>query len=163
VSYWTLTYAQSLQYNLLEEEYREVHNIKITREATIKNKEADKDKVSKLLTMAKQEYIEKKNTLIKIHDVKVNYPMKAGLLDIFTKDLHKYKVKVEAVAYAETGKTDVIKQLKFSLVSSKDKEITDLIKYLTKTYEGKFHFSLNEISYELKSKLYFGELRVDLL
>ena len=163
VSYWTLTYAQELQYTLLEEEYREVHNTKITREATIKNKEADKHKVTILLNHEKDEYVEKKNTLIKIHDVKVNYPMKANLIHKLIKDLNRYKVKLESLSYIESDKTDPTKHIKFNLVSSKDKKITDLIKYLTRTYEGKFHFSIIEISYEEESKLYFGELKVNLL
>lgn len=163
VSYWTLTYAQDLQYTLLEEEYREVHNIKITREATIKNKEADRDKVSKLLEAEKAEYLDKKNTLIKIHDVKVNYPMKAGLLHKLTKDLNRYRVKLETIAYNEDGADKKLQQLKLGLVSSKDKKITDLVKYLTNVYEGKFHFSLEEISYEEDTKLYFSEVKVDLL
>ena len=163
VSYWTLTYAQDLQYALLEEEYRGLHNTKTTREATIKNKEADKHKVSTLLNHEKNEYVEKKNTLIKIHDVKVNYPMKANLLYTLAKDLNRYKVKVESVLYSESDKIDPTKHIKFNLVSSKDKKITDLIKYLTKTYEGRYHFSINEISYEEESKLYFGELKVNLL
>ncbi|QOY52821.1 hypothetical protein [Candidatus Sulfurimonas baltica] len=160
ISYWTLTYAQSVQYNLLEEEYREVHNTKTTREAIIKNKEADKHKTSALLDKEKQEYVEKKNTLIKIHDVKVNYPMKANLLYKLSKDINKYQVKLETVLYSEK---ETKKQLQLGLVSSKDKKITDLIKYLTKTYEGKFSFSIEEISYTEESKLYFGELKVNLL
>ena len=163
VSYWTLTYAQELQYKLLQEEYREVHNIKTTRDATIKNKQADKHKVLTLVNNEKQEYVEKKNTLVKIHDVKVNYPMKAALLHKLTKDLNRYKVRLETVLYDEDDKLDPTKHLKLGLVSSKDKKITDLIKYLTKTYEGKFHFSLEEISYEEDTKLYFSELKVNLL
>lgn len=166
VSYWTLTYAQTLQYTLLEEEYKNVHNIKTTREATIKSKEAEKEGVSKLLAQAQQEYVDKKNTLIKIHDVKVNYPMKANLLQILTKELNSYDVKLETAFYSETeiaDKSSTSKEFKFGLVSSNDKKITDLIKYLTKTYEGKFHFSINEISYKIEEKLYFGELKVNLL
>lgn len=166
VSYWTLTYAQTLQYTLLEEEYKSVHNIKTTREAIIKSKEAEKESVSKLLAQAQQEYVDKKNTLIKIHDVKVNYPMKANLLQILTKELNDYDVKLETAFYSETeiaDKSSTSKEFKFGLVSSNDKKITDLIKYLTKTYEGKFHFSINEISYKIEEKLYFGELKVNLL
>jgi hypothetical protein len=165
-TYWTLTYAQSLQYKLLEEEYKNVHNIKVTREATIKSREAEKEKVSKLLAQEEQEYIEKKNTLIKIHDVKVNYPMKAGLIYKLTKDLNRYDVRLESAFYTESNKhnkDDKTKELKLKLVSSNDKKITDLIKYLTKIYEGKFYFWIDEISYEEKTKLYFGELKVNLL
>ncbi|MCK9454816.1 MAG: hypothetical protein WCY51_02535 [Sulfurimonas sp.] len=166
-SYWTLTYAQSLQHKLLEDEYKSVHNIKVTREATVKNREADKTKVSTLLAAEENEYIDKKNTLIKIHDVKVNYPMKAELIHRLTKDLNRYSVKIESAFYSEAKESEksssLIKELKLGLVSSNDKKITDLIKYLTKVYEGKFHFSIAEISYENESKLYFGELKVSLL
>lgn len=166
VSYWTLAYAQSLQYKLLEDEYKTVHNIKVTREATIKNKEAEKDKVAKLLAHEQQEYVEKKNTLIKIHEVKVNYPMKANLIQVLTKDLNRHDVRLETALYTEVEKSDkaeASKEFKLGLVASNDKKITDLVKYLTKTYEGKFHFSINEISYKLEEKLYFGELKVNLL
>jgi len=163
VSYWTLTYAQNIQKNNLESKYQKIHNTKITREATINNKEADKEKFVALLKHEQEEYTEKKNTLIKIHDVKVNYPMKANILFKLTKDLNKFKVKLERLSYDENIKDDVGKHIKLGLASSKDKKITDLIKYLTRTYEGKLHFTLNEISYEEKTKLYFSELKVTLL
>jgi len=163
ISYWTLTYAQNIQHTLLSDEYNEVHNIKVTREATIKNREADKHKVTILLEHEKNEYTEKKNTLIKIHDVKVNYPMKASLIYKLTKDLNKYRVKLETLSYNENPKDNSIKYITLGLVSSRDKKITDLLKHLTKTYESEFHFSLNEISYKEESKLYFSELKVDLL
>ncbi len=160
VTYWSLTFAQSYQYDLLEQEYAEVHNIKITREATIKNREADKEKMLTLLNKEKQNYNDKKNTLIKIHDVKVNYPMKAKLLVLFTKDLNKFGVKVESLSYEQddTGKT-----FHFDLVSSNDKKITNLVEYLTSKHEGKFHFSLNKIYYGEDSKKYFSALKVTLL
>ena len=165
-SFWTLTYAQSLQYKLLEEEYKNVHIMKLTREATINNKEAEKQKIAKLVDHEKQEYIDKKNTLIKIHEVKVNYPMKADLLQILTKDFNAYEVNLETAFYSEvekSEKSEASKDFKFGLVSSSDKKMTDLIKYLTKTYGGKFHFSINEISFNSEEKLYFGELKVSLL
>ncbi|MDA7817728.1 hypothetical protein N9A28_06025 [Sulfurimonas sp.] len=163
VSYWTLTYAQNLQYTLLQEEYREVHNIKITREATIKNREADKSKTLKQLNYEKDQYVQKKNTLIKIHDVKVNYPMKASLLYTLTKDINRYSVKLESIVYKEDEADGKNKHVKLGLVSSRDKKITDLLKYLTRVYEGKFNFSLEEISYEEESKLYFSEVKVNLI
>ncbi len=160
VTYWVLTYAQTLQHDLLQEEYTELHNIKITREATIKNREADKEKALTLLAQEKQEYKEKKETLIKIHDVKVNYPMKSKLLALFTKDLNKYNVKVSTLSYGEEKDT---KEFNLNLVSSNDKRITQLIEYLTKIYENRFHFSLEEISYNKDSKKYFSELKVKIL
>jgi hypothetical protein len=159
VTYWVLTYAQGLQYDLLHNEYIDLHNKKITREATIKNKEADKSKVLALLNKEKDEYKEKKSTLIKIHDVKVNYPMKAKLLSIFSKDLNRFNVKLEALEYMENDK----KIFTFHLVSRKEKRITKLLKYLTKTYENRFEFSLNRIEFKEEPKNYFSELKVTIL
>lgn len=166
VSYWTLTYAQTMQEKLLENKYNETHRIKTTTEAIIKSVEADKEKVLTILKKEQEEYAEKKNTLIKIHDVKVNYPSKAELIYILSKDLDKYNVKLETLTYTETQTEDKVsstKVLKLGLVSSNDKKITSLIEYLTKTYDGRFHFSIEKVSYESESKLYFSELKVSLL
>lgn len=165
ISYWALTHAQSLQYKLLEEDYRRTHEIKITRETTINIKRTQKEKVSELLAAEEQEYIDKKNTLIKIHDVKVNYPMKADLLHKLTKDLNNYNVQLEFALYSETTNKDnkLNKELNLGLVSSNDKKITDFIKYLTNIYEGKYHFFIDKISYEDTEKLYFAELKMSLL
>jgi hypothetical protein len=160
ITYWILTYAQTLQYNLLSQEYAEIHNIKITREATIKNKEADKEKALALLNKEKDEYTDKKNTLIKIHDVKANYPMKAKLLSTLTKDLNDYEVRLEALSYGEKEST---KELTLNLVSENDKKITKLVEHLTKAHQGIFKFSLHEISYKEESKKYFSKLKVELL
>ncbi|WP_373036015.1 hypothetical protein [Sulfurimonas sp.] len=160
VTYWVLTYAQTLQYDLLSTEYTELHNIKITREATIKNKEADKAKVLTLLNQEKKEYAEKKATLVKIHDVKVNYPMKAKLLSMFTKDLNKFNVNVDSLSYSEDNKS---KAFTLNLISTKDKKITHMIEYLTKIYEGKFEFSLEHIEFKEEPKKYFSELKVSIL
>ena len=160
VTYWILTYAQVLQEDILKQEYKEVHNIKITRQSTIKNKEADKAKSLTLLNIEKKEYVTKKNTLIKIHDVKVNYPMKAQLLATLTKDLNKFSVKMESLSYAEV---DALKTFQLDLVSSKDRKITKLVQYLTKTYENRFKFELESIDYDDESKAYFSQLKVNIL
>ncbi|MDD2789423.1 MAG: hypothetical protein PHU40_02030 [Sulfurimonas sp.] len=160
ITYWVLSYAQELQLNLLKQEYTDVHNIKATREATIKNKEADKAQALALLTKEKDEYTDKKNTLIKIHDVKVNYPMKAKLLSTFTKDLNEYDVRLEALSYNEK---ESVKILTLQLVADDDKRITKLVEHLTKIHQGVFKFSLYEIAYKEEPKKYFSALKVELL
>ncbi|UCM99522.1 hypothetical protein LCX93_08245 [Sulfurimonas sp. SWIR-19] len=160
ITYWILTYVQTLQEDLLKQEYKEIHNIKITREATIKNRKADKEKSLKLLAKEKTEYSEKKNTLMKIHEVKVDYPMKAKLLTMFTKNLNKYGVKIEEAKYAEDNKTKI---LTFYLVANNDRKITKLVEYLTKIYEGKYKFILEEIVFDEKTNKYFSELKVRIL
>ena len=161
VTYWILTYAQSLQYEILNQEYTELHNIKTTREATIKNREADRKKIIALLDAQKKEYTEKKDTLIKIHDVKVNYPMKAKLLSLLTKDLNKFGVRIDSLSYREDEKNG--KAFNFNLIATRDKKITKLLEYLTKIHEEKFKFSLDEIEYNKESKRYFSNLKVTLL
>ncbi len=159
-TYWILTYAQSLQYNLLSNDYKKVHSIKSAREASIKEKEKEKTDALTLLNKEKQEYIDKKNTLIKIHDVKVNYPMKAKLLSTLTQNLNKYDVKLDTISYNEN---DDIKKFYLNLISSKDKQITSLIEYLTKVHEGRFEFSIEKIYYDEKTKKYFSKLEVKIL
>jgi len=124
ITYWVLTYAQGLQEDLLKQEYSEVHNIKITREATIKNRITDRDKATALLEEEKREYIEKKNTLAKIHEVKVNYPMKAKLLTMLTKDLNRFGVNIEKVNYTEVEKH---KAFTFDIVLRLDRKMTKRI------------------------------------
>ncbi len=160
ITYWVLTYAQSLQQNLLQEQYTELHNLKITREATINNRAADKSKSLTLLKQEKKEYTNKKNTLVKIHDVKVNYPMKAKILSKLSKDLDKFNVRMEWLSYSEDEKS---KKFILNLVSSNDKKITQLVQYLTKTHEGEFTFSLEKISFEEEDKKYFSKLTVEIL
>ncbi len=95
---------------------------------------------------------------------------------LIKKDLNSYDVKIESALYTETlnihnndknstntNNSGIKKELSMGLVSTDDKKMTDMIKYLTKAYEGRFHFSINEISYEEKTKLYFSELKVSLL
>ncbi len=160
VTYWILTYAQELQKDLLAQEFREVHNLKTTRQSTLKSKNADKEKALTLLKIEQDEYNNKKNTLIKIHDVKVNYPMKAKIIATFTQDLNKYNVKMESLLYGESNTT---KTFDFNLVAAKDRRITKLVQELTKKYENSYKFELNTISYDEKSKKYFSQLKVNLL
>ncbi len=160
VSYWILTYALTLQYDLLNSEYKELHNIKITREATIKNREADKARVLLLLNKEKKDYSDKKATLTKIHEVKVNYPMKSKLLSKLTKDLNKFNIKIESLSYTEDNKS---KTFTFNLVSRQEKKITQMLEYLTKLHEGKFDFSLEHIEFIDDTKRYFSELKVSIL
>ena len=160
VTYWSLTYTQMLQHKLLEKKYHTLHNEKITREAMIKSKLADKTKVNTLLSIETKEYNQKKNTLVQIHEVKVNYPMKAKLLTLFTKDLNKFGVNLQSIAYTQSNNS---KEFTFSLNASKDKKITQLIEYLTKIHDKKFKFSLHEIAYNEVENSYIGELKVIVL
>ncbi|QOP40920.1 hypothetical protein [Sulfurimonas marina] len=159
ITYWVLTYAQSLQKDLLQQKYNELHNTRVTREATIKNRLADKEKSLQLLTKEETEYNEKKNTLIKIHEVKVDYPMKAKLLATFTKEMSKFYVKATKTYYHEKDSKQI---LTIDLAAKTDRRITRLVEHLTKVYEGKYTFELEEILLNTDSKMYLSELKVKL-
>jgi hypothetical protein len=160
VTYWVLDYTQSLREEMLKQEYQELHNTKLTRESTLKSKQLDKEKAIALLDAEKEEYNNKKSTLIKIHDVKVNYPMKAKLLAQLTQDLNRFNVKMESLSYNENNNSKIFT---LNLVSSKDRKITQLVHYLTKTHERVFQFTLEEISYDEEAHLYFSQLKVRVL
>ena len=160
ISYWVATYTQELQYKVLETTYKDLHTKKTTREARLKSKEAEKVQALALLKTEKDNYTSKKSTLVKIHDVKVNYPMKAQLITTLTEDLNKYSVKMKQIMYNQENDK---KKFILNLVSSKDKKITQLLEYLTKKHDHKFTFSLESISFDEDKELYFSELKVYIL
>ena len=162
VTYWTLTYMQELQYQILNDQYKKIHAEKVTREANIKTKEAEKKRANTLLKVEKENYQSKKDTLTKIHNVKVNYPMKAKLITALAEDLNKFSVKVQKITYSEELKTNR-KEFTLYLQASNDKKITNLLEYLTKKYDKKFEFALQDISLEDTKDTYISEIKVNLL
>jgi hypothetical protein len=160
VGNWVASYAQELQKDILNNEYVEINNKRITREATIKNRQADKDKVQKLLEEEKKSFTDKKGTLIKIHDVKVNYLMKAKVLTALTKNLNAFNVRLESVKYLQEKNNN---KFELGLVSYRDIRITKLIKHLTKVHEGQIKFSIDKITYDENEKKYFSKLKVEVL
>jgi len=156
VGFWSLTFAEEMNKAMLDTEYNEVHSIKTTREATIKLKTVEKNAVTKLVTAEQAELDRQMDTLAKIHDVKVNYPMKAKLTTEFAADLNKYKVKLQKLSYHET---DNFKGFIFNMVSNKDKDITLLLEYLTSKKTSRFHFILEEIEYDEEKKRYLSEMK----
>ena len=157
VTYWTLGYAESVHKAILEKQYEETHAIKVTREKTINLKLAEKAEVQKLLDEENTLFAERKATLIKIHDVKVNYPMKAEIMASLTRDLNRYDVGVSDIQYQQDDKE---KLFTFSLMARKDKQITDLIEFLTKSKTDRFHYNIEKIAYDEDSKFYRGDLKV---
>lgn len=155
-TYWTLGYLQKLELNVLHDKYREIHNIRATREATIKNKEADLNRITTLLNEEKNDFSSKKETLKKIKVVKNDYLMKAKTLTMFTKDLNRFRVKLESLKYNEGNNSKIFT---FRLVSSKSSRITRLLEYVTKLHEKDFKFELQKIMYDKDAKVYFSTLK----
>ncbi len=157
VTYWSLTYIEDMHHAMLSDEYRELHNTKVTREATINLKMADQKKYQALLDEEVNQYHKSEVTLNKIRDIKINYPMKAKILAFFTKDFNLYDIKIDTVHYSEAS--EGVKEFAFTLVAKKDKQLTDLLKYLATNRASKYSFRMDTITYNDESKLYSSELK----
>ena len=157
VTFWTLGYAESVHKALLEKEYAETHVIKVTREQTINLKNEQKAEFQKLLDEENAIFAERKATLLKIHEVKVNYPMKAEIMASLTRDLNRFNVGVSDINYQQDEKE---KRFTLSLMSKKDKQITDLLEYLTKYKTKRFRYNIEKIALDEDGKYYRGDLKV---
>ena len=193
VTFWVLGYTESVRKTLLEKQYEETHQIKLVREKTINLKLAQKAEAQKLLDEENALFAERKATLIKIHDVKVNYPMKGEIIASLTRELNRFDVGVSQIIYsqpseekveikptqtkkppknkktntpAKTEKTVAVKApskekaFNFILMAKKDKQITDLVEFLTKSRTDRFHFNIERIELDEETNFYRGDLKV---
>ena len=138
----------------------------------IQNDKASKeaDKYKKILGAKKKEILQldnkiaklsetyqaKTKTLTSIYDKKVNYRLKSGIFHTFADALTKKDVNVEMIE----SENDT---LWLSLVSSNDRKLTELIKYIS----DKYFSDINQIDIELieqdpESNYYKGILKVEL-
>ena len=156
--YWTLDAIQGVKKAVLDSEYRELHIKKTDRENQIKHHTAEMEKVKTLVLGEIKALEDKKSVLSQIHDIKVNYPMKAKRISGLTKDLNKYKVKLDAIGYSENKDTNE-KTFVLNLLSKKDKRITSLIEWYTKTKSSQYTFSIDRIEYNPESKIYSSVLK----
>ncbi len=157
--YWTLDGIETIKKTALSSELDELSIQRKDRESRVNHHTAEVKKVQTLVDNEVKALEEKKSVLTKIHDVKVNYPMKAKRISDLTKDLNKYQVKLKAIKYSEDAKTKE-KMFLLSLVSSQDKRITDLIEWYTKTKSSNYRFTIERIELDTESKTYSSELKV---
>ncbi|HEX5623981.1 MAG TPA: hypothetical protein VFX57_06055 [Sulfuricurvum sp.] len=157
-TYWGLAYVEDFHYALMNQEYEKVHIEKMTRESIINLKEANKKAAQALLDEQKNAYKQKQDTLIQIHDKKVNYPMKAKIAADFTRSFNQYRVKLKSLGYSEENNSTV-KTFNFMLTASKTQDITALLKHLTDTKRDRYDFDLTLISYDSNSSSYLSELK----
>ncbi|MDD5716291.1 MAG: hypothetical protein PHW64_00680 [Sulfuricurvum sp.] len=154
--YWGLSYIEEFRDAILTKEYEEVHIEKIAREATVNLKMANKNHAQALLNEQKTAYKQKQDTLLQVHEKKVDYPMKAKIMADFTQSLNTYRVQLKTLNYSEENGT---KTFMFGLISSTTQDITALLKHLTETKREKYIFNLDLISYDDEEKAYRSELK----
>ncbi|PHR58161.1 MAG: hypothetical protein COA44_04470 [Arcobacter sp.] len=156
--FWTLDAIEGVKKAVLSSDYRELHLKKVDRENQINHHTTEMEKIKTLVLNEVKALNDKKSVLTQIHDIKVNYPMKAKRISSLTKDLNKYKVKLNAISYTENETTNE-KLFLLSLVSKKDKPITNLIEWYTKTKSSQYRFSIHKIEYNEDDKRYYSELK----
>ncbi len=155
--YWGLSYIEEFHHAVLSKEYEQVHIEKTTREATINLKLANQNEAQKLLDEQKTAYQQKQETLIKVHEKKVDYPMKAKIMADFTRSFNQYRVQLKTLTYKEDDNST--KTFIFGLTSSTPQDITALLKHLTDTKEAQYTFNLELISFDENEKSYLSELK----
>jgi hypothetical protein len=170
-TYWGLSYVEEFHYTLMSQEYDTVHIDKTKREAIVNLKLANKKIAEDLLTEQKNEYKQKQETLLKVHDKKVNYPMKAKIIADFTRSFNQYRVKLNSLSYYEGNRTldangsradlnsSNPKVFSFMLTAPRTQDITALLKHLTATKQEKYDFDLQLISYDTNSSTFLSELK----
>ncbi len=157
-TYWTLSYIQEFRYVLMSQEYETVHIEKTEREQIINLKLANKNAAQALLDEQKAAYKQKQDTLIQVHEKKVNYPMKAKMISDLTHSLNQYRVKLKEVNYAEEV-NGTQKTFTFMLTAAKTQDITALVKHLTETKRNQYDFKMDLISYDENQSSYLSELK----
>lgn len=155
--YWGLSYIEEFRHAILSKEYEQIHNEKINRESIINLKLANKSAAQALLDEQKNTYKQKQDTLVKIHDKKVNYPMKAKIVSDFTRSFNQYRVQLKTISYAED--LNNTKTFAFGLTSSNTQDITALLKHLTDAKRDQYTFDMKLISYDEEQKSYLSELK----
>jgi len=155
--YWGLSYVEEFHHAVLTKEYEQVHVEKMDREATVNLKMANKNAAQARLDEQKETYKQKQDTLVQVHDKKVNYPMKAKIMADFTRSFNHYRVQLNTIAYAED--INNTKTFTFGLTSSNTQDITALLKHLTNTKNNRYIFNLELISYNEEQKSYLSELK----
>lgn len=155
--YWGLSYVEEFHHAVLTKEYEQTHIEKTTREQTVNLKLANKNAAQTRLDEQKSAYKQKQDTLVKVHEKKVDYPMKAKILADFTRSFNQYRVQLKTIGYTEDLNNTKI--FTFGLTSSSTQDITALLKHLTDAKRDQYTFNLELISYDEEQKSYLSELK----
>jgi len=120
-----------------------------TKKKTISILDNKIDKLSK-------KYNAKTKTLTKIYTKKVNYRLKSATYHLIAEELSKFDVNVEKLS----SKDDT---LSVSLLSTSDRKLTELIKYISDThFDDIKRIDIERIKKDPESNYYRGLLKVDL-
>jgi len=139
----------------------DIENNKLTTEATkfkkiLGEKKAIIKSLDKNLKGLSTIYEAKTKTLTAIYDKKVNYRLKSGIFHTIADELTKFEVHVDKMR----SERDT---LWVSLVSSDDRKLTELIKYISDTHFDEVNeIDIERIEKDPENNYYKGLLKVEL-
>ncbi|MDQ7047454.1 MAG: hypothetical protein Q9M39_07480 [Sulfurovum sp.] len=100
-------------------------------------------------------YKAKTKTLTSIYDTKVNYRLKSGIFHTIAKELNKHEVKIDNIK--TEGDTVLV-----SLLSTDDRKLTELIKYISKKHFNELKsMDIERIEKDIANNHYKGLLKVE--
>jgi len=132
----------SNQINDLSSSYKIIHEKRLEHERKLQEKIKKRKNVIDKIATSKNQLLIKKQSLKKIHDKKVNYPMKGLIVADLTDLISKYRVKISEINYNEKTRQKFF----FHLQSSDEKDITKLIETFTNQKANKYLFETEKIS-----------------
>lgn len=142
-------YALDIENNKLTTEATKYKDILGKKKATIKSLDKNLKGLSTI-------YEGKTKTLTAIYDKKVNYRLKSGMFHTIAEELIKFEVHVDKI-YTEED------TLWVSLVSSDDRKLTELIKYISETHFDEVNeIDIERIEKDPENNYYKGLLKVEL-
>jgi hypothetical protein len=142
-------YALNIQNNQLSAEASKYKKI-------LGKKKKEMAGLDKRIAALSKIYHGKTKTLTSIYDKKVNYRLKSEIFYNIADDLAKHDVHVEMLYTKENT-------LWLSLVSSNDRKLTELIKYISDTHFNELNsIDIKRIEKDSGSEYYKGLLKVDL-
>ena len=83
--------------------------------------------------------------------------MKGEIMASLTRDLNRYNVSLSTIKYDQN---DTEKAFNFIVMAKKDKQITDLVEFLTKNRTKRFHYNIEKIELDEETRYYRGDLKV---
>ena len=133
----------------LSAEVRKYKSILGKKRAEIKKLKAEIDKL-------KNVYTSKEKTLQSVYEKKVNYRLKSNQFALFSKDLAHFSVNSDR--FRNLDNLYII-----SLISPNDRNITSLVKYITRNYKNEIStIDIEHIAKDKNTSMYRGTLKVNI-
>ena len=142
-------YALTIENNKLTVESTKYKKILTAKQNTI-------SLLDKKIKKLSDSYRGKTKTLISIYDKKVNYRLKSGIFHAIAEKLSKFEVQVDNI---RTNEDTIL----ISLLSTDDRKMTELIKYISETqFDELTGIDIERIEKDPVNNYYKGLLKVEL-